>query len=89
MPWTLIKSADYQATVQLLESSEQNKVNDWTNLVTGQNMDPLRAAGFLGYRIGPGPGTYMEFYAGSYHRVFFTYDGTARELRLEHVGHVR
>src|SRR5438093_713190 len=55
MPWTLTKSPDYQATVQLLEDSEQNKVNDWTNMVTGQNVDPLRAAGFLGYRIGPGP----------------------------------
>jgi mRNA-degrading endonuclease RelE of RelBE toxin-antitoxin system len=89
MPWTVTEEKKYKKNVDKLGEAELRKVNEWTDYVEQNNTSPSEAAKVLGYKVGPGPKPYYEFYAGSYHRVFFTSDGTKLVLTLHDVGHVR
>jgi hypothetical protein len=86
MPWTIQKEPKYCKNVSVLNHAEQEKVNEWTNAITGQNLHPTQATR-VSDDIGKlSDGTY-EFYAGSYHRVFFYWADSTDTVYLTNVGH--
>ena len=84
--WTIIKEAKYCQNVANLLHAEQEKVNEWTNMITGSNVHPTQATRVSDDIRKLSDGTY-EFYAGSYHRVFFYWSDTTQILYLTNVGH--
>jgi len=84
--WSCQKTDNYRKTVEELLPSEQGKVNDWINAITGQNVHPLHAGRVKDDIRKLSDGTY-EFYAGSFHRVFFDLHPATEVIELYHVGH--